>query len=54
MAGPLDILEDEIRSKVSIAKKGGYIFHSDHSVPPDVSFQRYEWILETARKYADG
>lgn len=53
MAGPLDELEEEIRAKVPIAKEGGYIFHSDHSVPPNVSFQRYKWIIETARKYAD-
>ena len=53
MAGPLDELEEEIRSKVLIAKGGGYIFQSDHSVPPDVSFRRYKWIIETARHYAD-
>ena len=53
MTGPLDELEEEIRSKVEIAKDGGYIFHSDHSIPPEVSFERYKWIIETARKYAD-
>ncbi|MCX6991712.1 MAG: hypothetical protein NT011_01060 [Kiritimatiellaeota bacterium] len=53
MAGPLDVLEEEIKSKVVIARDGGYIFHSDHSVPPDVSFERYQWIVKTARKYAD-
>lgn len=53
MAGPLDELEKEISSKVVIAKDGGYIFHSDHSVPPNVTFERYKWIIETARKYAD-
>ena len=50
MTGPLDELEEEIRSKVAIAKKGGYIFHSDHSIPPDVDLERYRWILKTARK----
>ena len=49
MSGPLDELEQEITSKVSLAKRGGYIFHSDHSIPPDVSLERYEWILKTAR-----
>jgi uroporphyrinogen decarboxylase len=51
MSGPLEQLEDEIKSKVHLAKEGGYIYHSDHSVPPDVDFQRYKWILETVRKY---
>ncbi|RKX74660.1 MAG: hypothetical protein DRP49_05720 [Spirochaetes bacterium] len=51
LAGPQDELEEEIKSKVSIAKNGGYIFHSDHSIPPDVSFERYEWALKTAREY---
>ena len=51
MSGSLEVLEDEIKSKVHLAKEGGYIYHSDHSVPPDVDFQRYTWILETVRKY---
>lgn len=54
MSGPLDGLEEGIRAKTSFAREGGYIFHSDHSVPPDVSFERYQWILQTARRYADG
>ena len=51
MSGPLDELENEIRFKVTIGKDGGFIFHSDHSVPPEVDFDRYEWILKTARAY---
>ncbi len=51
MAGPRYELEEEIRSKVSIAQNGGYIFHSDHSLPPEISLERYEWALKTARKY---
>lgn len=51
MSGPLDELEDEIQSKVFLAKEGGYVYHSDHSIPPDVDLQRYQWILETVRKY---
>ena len=41
------------RAKTAFAREGGYIFHSDHSVPPEVSFERYQWILRTARQYAD-
>ena len=51
MAGPQKELEKEIGTKVDVAKNGGVIFHSDHSIPPDVSFERYEWILKTAREY---
>jgi len=54
MSGPLPALEDELRAKTSFAREGGYIFHSDHSVPPDVSFERYQWILQTARRFAEG
>lgn len=32
-----------------IAESGGYIFHSDHSVPPTVSLTRYQEILERVR-----
>lgn len=53
MSGPLAELEAEIRAKTAFAREGGYIFHSDHSVPPEVSFERYQWILRTARQYAD-
>ena len=43
-------LEAEIRHKVPVARQGGFIFHSDHSVPPQVSFQQYAWMLQTARE----
>ncbi|PIZ17229.1 hypothetical protein COY51_00830 [Candidatus Desantisbacteria bacterium CG_4_10_14_0_8_um_filter_39_17] len=44
-------IREEVESKVSIAKeRGGYIFHSDHSVPPSVSFQNYKFAVETARE----
>jgi uroporphyrinogen decarboxylase len=31
------------------AAGGGYIYHSDHSVPPTVSLSRYKEILERVR-----
>ena len=48
--------EDEIRhevvSKVAAAKAGGgYIYHSDHSVPPTVSFASYGLAVELAREH---
>jgi uroporphyrinogen decarboxylase len=46
------VIEEEIRTKLTIAKKdGGYIYHSDHSVPDDVSFPQYERVIELVRKY---
>lgn len=46
------VIEEEIRTKVSFAKQGGgYIFHSDHSIPPDVSLSNYLKILELAKQY---
>jgi len=45
-------LEDEIRTKVGTAKKGGgYIYHSDHSVPDNVSFASYRRVIELVRKH---
>jgi len=45
-------IESEIASKISIAKKdGGYIYHSDHSVPDNVSFSNYTFAVEMVLKY---
>jgi uroporphyrinogen decarboxylase len=45
-------IEREIASKVPIAKQGGgYIFHSDHSVPDNVSFAQYTRVMELAAHY---
>jgi len=54
MLGPRGALEAEIRRKAVLAREGGYIFHSDHSVPPQVGLELYEWILATARKAFEG
>ena len=46
------VIEKEIRTKVSFAKQGGgYIYHSDHSVPDDVSFEQYKRVIELVHKY---
>lgn len=45
-------IEDEIAGKFEVAKVGGgYIYHSDHSVPPDVSFEQYTRVMDLVRKY---
>ncbi len=43
-------IEEEIKTKVTEAKKdGGYIFHSDHTIPSTVSFKDYCFALECAK-----
>ena len=45
-------LEQEIRSKLSVAKRGGgYIYHCDHSIPKNVSFQQYLRVLALVRQH---
>lgn len=53
MTGPAGAIEEELRRKVPLARQGGYILHSDHSVPPTVTFERYRWMLNTARGLFD-
>ena len=45
-------IEEEVATKITTAKQGGgYIYHSDHSVPPSVSLENYLFALECVRKY---
>jgi len=46
------VIEEEIKTKIPSAKiGGGYIYHSDHSVPGNVSFEQYRRVLQLAREY---
>lgn len=54
LLGPQSELESELCRKVPLACQGGYIFHSDHSVPPQVRFERYRWAVERAREIFSG
>lgn len=46
------VIEREIATKIPVAKKGGgYIYHSDHSVPNNVSLAQYQRVMELVRKY---
>ncbi len=48
---PDDIVR-EISTKIPFMKKGGgYIYHSDHSVPDDVSFKQYCRVMELVNEY---
>lgn len=47
-----DQIEEEIRTKVTAAKVGGgYIYHSDHSVPDSVSFADYCRVVALVKYY---
>ncbi len=50
-AGREDIYK-EVHDKVTEAKKTNrYIFHSDHSVPPTVSFSNYQYAISLAKEF---
>ena len=45
-------IEREIADKVPAAKAGGgYIYHSDHSVPDNVSFEQYKRVMELVTEF---
>lgn len=47
-----DEIEEEIRTKITAAKAGGgYIYHSDHSVPDSVSFADYCRVIALVKHY---
>ncbi len=46
------VLEREVAAKLKAAKVGGgYIYHSDHSIPNNVSFQQYNRVIELVRQH---
>ena len=52
MAGTREDIEREVSSKIPFAKEGGgYIYHSDHSVPDNVSVENYAYTIELIKKY---
>ncbi len=46
-------MEREIKRKLEIgmSSPGGYVFHSDHSIPTQVSFERYGRVVELVREW---
>lgn len=47
-----DDIEREIVDKITAAMKGGgYIYHSDHSIPPTVSFKNYMHTMRILDKF---
>jgi len=48
----LDKIEEEIANKFAVGKAHkAYIYHSDHSVPPLVSWETYQCIIELVKKH---
>jgi uroporphyrinogen decarboxylase len=51
LSGTRQEIEAEV-SKIQAAKEGGgYIYHSDHSVPNSVSLESYRYAIELVRRY---
>ena len=45
-------IREEVEGKLPVAKEGkGYVFHSDHSIPPSVSLENYCYTLELVERY---
>jgi len=52
MVASREKLEAEVRTKLAAAMPGGgYIYHSDHSVPSEVPFENYLYLLELLKQY---
>ena len=48
----LDQIEEEIRTKFAAGMETrGYLYHSDHSVPPQVSWATYRAVIEMVERY---
>jgi len=43
-------LKKEVLRKLNAARGGGYIFQSDHSVPSNISGQRYDYVVNLVRQ----
>jgi uroporphyrinogen decarboxylase len=48
---PLPEVRRQVLRKLNAAKGGGYIFQSDHSVPSNISAERYEYVINLVRKH---
>jgi len=52
LAGSKEDIHDEISYKIPPAMVGGgYIYHSDHSIPDEVSLENYEYVIGLVNKY---
>ncbi len=44
-------LKKIVLTKLNAAKGGGWIFQSDHSIPPTISGQNYDYVVNLVREY---
>ncbi|MHB9029844.1 MAG: uroporphyrinogen decarboxylase family protein [Candidatus Latescibacterota bacterium] len=44
-------LKQEVLRKLCAARGGGFIFQSDHSVPSNISGQKYDYVVNLVRQY---
>ena len=52
LTNDLDRIEEEVASKFSAAKSAkGYMYHSDHSVPPQVTWETYQVLVRLIDQY---
>jgi hypothetical protein len=49
--GSFDEIRSEVLRKLEAARGGGYIVQSDHSVPSNISAERYEFVVNLVRKH---
>ena len=50
LLGDRDDLEQELLEKIPHAVHGGFIMHSDHSIPFGVSYDQYRWARIRAQQ----
>jgi uroporphyrinogen decarboxylase len=50
LLGPWEDLEAELQRKIPFATNGGFIMHSDHSIPFGVTYAQYKRALQRARE----
>jgi uroporphyrinogen decarboxylase len=46
-----ELIKSAVLRKLNAAKRGGFIFQSDHSVSSDVSGATYDYIVKLVRQY---
>jgi len=49
--GSFEEIGSEVLRKLEAARGGGYIVQSDHSVPSNISAQRYEFVVNLVRRH---
>ena len=49
--GDLELIREETLKKLNAARRGGFIFQSDHSVSSDVSGKTYDYIVNLVREH---